>query len=79
MLPGGVFSPKDEKQKLAFGSDFIVAKPGRFIDHLKTAKKFSPSTIEKFLRHETGRFFRWSTSVRGAWNSDYRGICFTVV
>ena len=55
LLVGGVTSPKDEEEKLLKRPDFIIATPGRLVDHLKNCKKFTLDGVEVFVLDEADR------------------------
>ena len=55
LMVGGVTSPKDEEEKLLKRPDFIIATPGRLVDHLKNCKKFTLDGVEVFVLDEVDR------------------------
>jgi ATP-dependent RNA helicase DDX27 len=55
LLTGGVSTPKDEEHKILSGPDFIIATPGRLVDHLKNLKYFSLQSLEVFVLDEADR------------------------
>ena len=45
LLTGGIINPKEEELKLLTFPDFIVATPGRLVDHIKKFKKINLQTL----------------------------------
>ena len=55
LLTGGVIPPKEEESKLLTFPDFIVATPGRLVDHIKNFKKLNLQTLEILVIDEADR------------------------
>ncbi|KAK8861092.1 putative ATP-dependent RNA helicase ddx27 [Tritrichomonas musculus] len=55
LLTGGIINPKEEELKLLTFPDFIVATPGRLVDHIKNFKKLNLQTLEILVIDEADR------------------------
>lgn len=55
LLTGGLVSPKEEETKLLTFPDFIVATPGRLVDHIKNFSKLNLETLEILVIDEADR------------------------
>ena len=55
LLTGGILNPKDEESKLLTFPDFIVATPGRLVDHIKNFKKLNLETVKVLIIDEADR------------------------
>ena len=55
LLTGGIIPPKEEESKLLTFPDFIVATPGRLVDHIKNFKKLNLETLEILVIDEADR------------------------
>lgn len=55
LIVGGTNKPKDEEARLLQFPDFIVATPGRLVDHLKNCKKMTLEFVEILILDEADR------------------------
>lgn len=58
LLTGGTTNPRDEEEKLLRCPDFIIATPGRLVDHLKNCENFTLENVLVLVLDEADRLLQ---------------------